>query len=171
MTNTDVRVALAMDSIRAYVTEGRTIGVPPDLPPELTGQRAGVFVSLKKHGQLRGCIGTIEPTQDCVAQEIIRNAISAAAQDPRFLPVDESELDLLECSVDVLTPPEECTIEDLDTTRYGVIVESVRRKGLLLPDLEGVDSVEHQVDIAMQKAGIRRDEPLKLYRFEVIRYR
>jgi len=134
-------------------------------------QRAGTFVSLHKRGALRGCIGTFEPTCPNVAEEIIQNAISAATRDPRFPPVQDSELDDLEISVDVLSPPEPVeSMAELDPERYGVIVESGWRRGLLLPDLEGVDTAEYQVEIARRKAGIGAHEPVQLYRFEVKRY-
>ena len=165
-------VKLAVAAMEAYVREGRVIEVPADVPEELRSTRAGAFVCLKREGDLRGCIGTIEPVQDSLAVEIIANAISAAARDPRFLPVEEWELDDLTCSVDVLTPAEEvCGVQELDPKRYGVIVESGLRRGLLLPDLEGVDTAEEQVDIARRKAFINNDMPIKLYRFEVVRHR
>lgn len=167
----DVRVRLALDAIENYVKHGRIIAVPSDLPAELLNSRAGVFVSLKKHGALRGCIGTIEPCRSSVAEEIIANAISAAARDPRFLPVEAEELSELDCSVDVLSTPEPCTVDDLDPREYGVIVESGGRRGLLLPDLVGVDTVDEQVDIARRKAGIGPNEPVSLYRFRVTRYK
>ena len=111
------------------------------------------------------------PTQENIAQEIIKNAISAAVDDPRFSPVNASELEDLTISVDVLSPPEEISdISELDPKKYGVIVSSGYKKGLLLPDLEGVDTAEEQVDIARRKAGIYPDEKVKLYRFEVKRY-
>jgi AmmeMemoRadiSam system protein A len=136
-------------------------------------KRAGAFVTIHKHGTLRGCIGTIEPTQDNVAKEVIQNAISAAIHDPRFPPITPEELADLDIKVDVLSEPEPVDgLEELDPRHYGVIVKSARdrRKGLLLPDLEGVDTVEYQVDIARRKAGIWPDEPIELYRFEVVRY-
>jgi AmmeMemoRadiSam system protein A len=134
-------------------------------------ERAGVFVSLKKHGQLRGCIGTIAPTCPCIADEIIQNAISAGTKDPRFSPVRESELDDIVYSVDVLGEPEPVDdVSQLDVIRYGVIVSSGYKRGLLLPNLEGVDTVEQQVEIARQKAGIGRNEDYSLERFEVIRH-
>jgi AmmeMemoRadiSam system protein A len=134
-------------------------------------RRAGAFVSIKKLGDLRGCIGTIEPTCDDLAQEIIHNAVAAATRDPRFEPIDESELPYLSYSVDVLSPPEPVNgPEELDPRRYGVVVQSGRRRGLLLPDLPGVDSVEEQVGIARSKAGILPGEPVDLYRFQVERY-
>jgi AmmeMemoRadiSam system protein A len=164
-------VELARKTIESYVREKRTIEPPERLVPEMQG-RAGTFVSLHdSRGNLRGCIGTIEPRQPAVAQEVIQNAISAATRDPRFPPVQPEELEGLDIKVDVLTEPEPIdSMDQLDPKRYGVIVESGWRRGLLLPDLEGVDTVEYQVDIAMRKAGIRPGEPIKLYRFEVKRY-
>jgi len=164
-------VELARKTIESYVREKRTIEPPGELVPEMQG-RAGTFVSLHdSRGNLRGCIGTIEPRQPTVAQEVIQNAISAATRDPRFLPVQPEELEGLDVKVDVLTEPEPIdSMDQLDPKRYGVIVESDWRRGLLLPDLEGVDTVQYQVDIAMRKAGIRPGEPMQLYRFEVIRY-
>jgi AmmeMemoRadiSam system protein A len=167
-------VQLARKTIESYVREGRTIEPPQELTPEMQ-RRAGVFVSLhQKRGNqdvLRGCIGTIEPSKANIALEIIHNAISAATRDPRFPPVRPNELDSLDVKVDVLTEPEAVKSPDeLDPKRYGVIVQSGWRRGLLLPDLEGVDTVEYQVEIARNKAGIGADEPFELYRFEVRRY-
>ena len=164
-------VRLARETIENYVKYGKIISPPQDLPTEMINKKAGVFVSLKKFGNLRGCIGTFMPTQENIAQEIIKNAISAAIDDPRFSPVTVSELEDLSISVDVLTAPEEVKdISQLDPKKYGVIVSSGYKKGLLLPDLEGVDTVEYQIDIAKRKAGIYPDEKVKLYRFEVKRY-
>ena len=161
---------LAKETVESYVRNGTTPR-PEKLTPEMR-ERAGVFVSLKERGMLRGCIGTFEPIKANVAEEIIANAISSSTRDPRFPPVTPAELDELEYSVDVLTTPEPVeSAADLDPKRYGVIVECGGRKGLLLPDLEGVDSVEHQIEICRSKAGIMPDEPVKLYRFEVRRYR
>lgn len=164
-------VQLAKETIDSYVKEGKVLQSPAELTPEMK-ERAGVFVSLKKGGMLRGCIGTFEPNKPNVAEEIIANAIGSATRDPRFLPVGPEELSQLEYSVDVLTKPEAVESEaDLDAKRYGVIVESGWLKGLLLPDLEGVDTVEQQLEITRAKAGIDPDEPVKLYRFEVRRYK
>ena len=133
--------------------------------------RAGAFVSIHKHGKLRGCIGTIAPTAENVAKEIIRNAISASTQDPRFDPVTEEELKWLEINVDVLGEPERISsLAELDVRRYGVIVSCGHKRGLLLPDLDGVDTPEQQVSIAMKKGGIRENEPYVLERFEVVRH-
>jgi AmmeMemoRadiSam system protein A len=135
-------------------------------------EKAGVFVSIHKKGDLRGCIGTFEPQEKNVAAEIITNAISSATRDPRFPPVSPEELKDLDYSVDVLTTPELVKDESqLDPKKYGVIVECGWRKGLLLPDLEGVDSVDYQIDICRQKGGIGPNDPVKLYRFEVKRYK
>jgi AmmeMemoRadiSam system protein A len=163
-------VQLARMTIEEYVRHHRTIAPPKELSSEMR-KKAGTFVSLHRHDALRGCIGTIGPTQPNVAQEIIRNAISAAMRDPRFSPLTADELEDLVVSVDVLTEPEPvASMKDLDPKKYGVIVESGGRRGLLLPDLEGVDTVEEQVDIARRKAWIGPREPLKLSRFQVIRY-
>jgi AmmeMemoRadiSam system protein A len=164
-------VKLAKDTIEKYITEGEINSPPPELTPE-TSKKAGVFVSIKKKGELRGCIGTYLPVTDNIAKEIIQNAISAATQDPRFPPVDASELDELEYSVDVLSPPEKIDDpEALDPKRYGVIVKKGNRRGLLLPDLEGVNTVNEQIRIAALKAGIYPEENMELYRFEVKRYK
>lgn len=162
-------VRLARQSLEHYLRTGRVLPVPDHLPLELAG-RAGAFVSLKKHGSLRGCIGTIGPTRENLAQEIIYNALAAGLEDPRFPPVTVDELPELQYSVDVLGAPEPATLADLDPRVYGVIVSHGRRQGLLLPDLEGVDTVEEQVAIARQKGGIGPDEPYQLERFKVTRY-
>ena len=164
-------VRLARETIENYIKNGKMISPPNDLPDEIINQKAGVFVSIKKFGNLRGCIGTFMPTQENIAYEIIRNAISAAVDDPRFSPVTVSELNNLTISVDVLSSSEEISnISELNPKKYGVIVSSGYKKGLLLPDLEGVDTAEEQVDIAKRKAGIYPGEKIKLYRFEVKRY-
>jgi len=164
-------VKLARETIENYIKQGKIITSTLGLPEEMINQKAGVFVSLKRFGDLRGCIGTFMPTQENIAQEIIKNAISAAVDDPRFSPVNVSELEDLSISVDVLSAPEEVKdISQLDPKKYGVIVSSGYKKGLLLPDLEGVDAVEYQIDIAKRKAGIYPGEKVKLYRFEVKRY-
>lgn len=167
----DDYVKLARRSLESYILHGKRIGVPDGLPEEMLKTQAGAFVSIHKQGQLRGCIGTILPTQDSVAEEIIENAISASTRDPRFDPITADELPLLEISVDVLGEPEDIPSADmLDVKRYGVIVTNGYRRGLLLPDLDGVDTVEDQIDIARRKAGIPAGAPLKLQRFEVIRH-
>lgn len=171
MTENSPYVKLALATVDAYVNNGEIIDIPKDIPSDFLVKRAGVFICFKKGGQLRGCIGTIEPVQDNIALEIIKNTISAASEDPRFLPIQPDELSKLECTVDVLMPSEPIDSEsELDPQKYGVIVESGYRRGLLLPDLEGVDTIEQQVEIARRKAGIGYNENIKLYRFEVLRY-
>jgi MEMO1 family protein len=163
-------VKLAKKAMEAYVRE-RKVYQPEEISPEMK-EEAGVFVCIKKAGDLRGCIGTFEPTQRNVAEEIVANAISTATSDPRFDPVRADELKSLDYTVDVLTQPEPVSgIDRLDPKKYGVIVESGYRRGLLLPDLEGVDTVEEQIEICRQKGGIGPNDPVKLYRFEVKRYK
>lgn len=169
--NSDDYVKLAFAAVEAYVSRRETIAVPEGLPEEMLTTRAGAFVSIHEHGALRGCIGTIGPTRASVAEEIIANAISASTRDPRFPAISADELPWLEINVDVLGEPEDIASKDeLDVKRYGVIVTSGRKRGLLLPDLDGVDTVDQQVDIARQKAGIHSFERYSLQRFEVIRH-
>lgn len=169
----DSYVQLARATIEAFVSTGKKISIPVSVPNEMLTNRAGTFVSLKEHGQLRGCIGTIGPVRENIAAEIIGNAISAASQDPRFSAVRPDELSDLVYSVDVLGPIEDIgSPEQLDVKRYGVIVNKGGRRGLLLPNLEGVDSIEQQVSIACEKAGLAPYEKnIKLQRFEVIRHK
>ena len=164
-------VQLAKDAVELYIREGKIREVREDeFPPEFK-ERAGVFICLKIDGILRGCIGTFQPTEPDIAHETVRNAISAATCDPRLTCVRAEELDLIEYTVDVLTPPEPVKERsELDPRRYGVIVQSGARRGLLLPDLDGVDTVDFQINIAMQKAGIAPGTPVKLFRFQVKRY-
>jgi AmmeMemoRadiSam system protein A len=164
-------VLLAKRAIEAYVQSKTVIKPPDDLSPEMR-EKAGTFVSLKKGGQLRGCIGTFSPTTNSVAEEIIKNAISAAIQDPRFSPVSKDETDEITYSVDVLSEPESVgNLGELDPKKYGVIVMKGILKGLLLPDLEGVDTVEDQLRIAKMKAGIPpEDTSCEILRFSVQRY-
>ncbi len=178
MLNPHPLVKLARDTIETYIHREKVVDVPAEeeLTPEMR-QRAGVFVSIKKRGQLRGCIGTIEPVEANVAQEIIRNAISAATRDPRFPPISPEELEHLDISVDVLTAPEPIeSLDELDPKRYGLIVQSLEnpwKRGLLLPDLPGIQTAEEQFQhTKVYKAGIvDDDEPVQMYRFEVIRYK
>ncbi len=162
-------VKLARETIESYVVTG-TVPKPKTIRPEMQG-KAGVFVSIHKGDELRGCIGTIEPQEDNIAKEIVQNAISASTRDPRFFPITPSELEQLNYSVDVLTEPEPVNSKtDLDAKKYGVIVQAGHRRGLLLPDLEGVDTVEEQIEICCSKGNIDSKEPYKLFRFEVKRY-
>ena len=165
-------VDLAIKTIHSFVKENRKISLSEvNMTEEMKG-RAGVFVSLKKHGNLRGCIGTFMPQKENIASEIIMNAISAATKDPRFTPLKPSELQELTYSVDVLSEPEPVVdIDELDPKIYGVIVSSGHKRGLLLPDIEGVDTVNDQLRIAKMKAGIALDEDVQLYRFTIKRYK
>ncbi len=161
---------IARRALEARLKEGRFPRLPDDLPSELLKPGAA-FVSLKKEGVLRGCIGTIQPTRKNLAEEIAFNALSAGLNDPRFPPLTLDELGEISISVDVLSDPEKINDpSQLDPARYGVIVRCGSRSGLLLPNLEGVDTVEKQLSIALQKAGIEPDEPIELFRFEVKRY-
>ncbi len=168
-------VQLARAAIEKFVRERTRLEPPHDLSPEMR-QRTGTFVSLHRQGELRGCIGTITPQRSNLAEEIIDNAISAATRDPRFPALEQSELAALEISVDVLTSPERIeSIADQDPKKHGLIVQSKRsawRRGLLLPDLETIDTAEKQLYYTrVLKAGITDpDEPVQLYRFEVKRY-
>lgn len=163
--------SLARDAVETYVRTGNVIPVPDDLPEELKA-RSGAFVCLKRQGQLRGCIGTILPTAGNVAEEIVRNAVQSAISDPRFASVRPEELADIDYSVDVLSEPEAVSgPEDLDVKRYGCIVStSDGRRGLLLPDLDAVATVEDQIRICRQKGGIGPAEPVRLERFTVTRY-
>ena len=167
----DPYVRLARETVESWVLDRKTPGVPDWATAEMKQNRAGVFVSIHKDGKLRGCIGTFLPTRECIAKEIISNAVSASTRDPRFDPIGPEELKWLEINVDVLSTPEPIGgKEELDVKRYGVIVSSGSRRGLLLPDLDGVDTVDEQVDIARRKAGIREQDPITLERFEVVRH-
>ena len=167
----DVYVQLARQTIEEYVLTKRKRKIPEGLPDEMYESRAGVFVSIKKEGQLRGCIGTIQAVRGSVAEEIIENAVSAASSDPRFSPIEPEELEKLTISVDVLGETQKIDSPDqLDVKRYGVVVTKGYRRGLLLPNLNGIDTVEEQIRIAKQKAGIREQEEVELERFEVIRH-
>ncbi len=168
----DPYVKLARETIERYITSGEIIKVPDSIPVEMKDRKAGAFVSIHKNGALRGCIGTIAPTKGSVAEEIISNAVSASTRDPRFPAITADELSELEINVDVLSEPELISSPaELDVKRYGVIVSSGYRRGLLLPDLEGVDTVEQQIEIAMMKGGISYGDEITLHRFEVIRHK
>ena len=167
----DPYVQLARLSLETFVKTHKPAELPKDLPAEMTENRAGTFVSLHKDGELRGCIGTFLPTTDSVAQEILQNAISACSRDPRFSPVEVSELEDIEYSVDVLAEPERVfDIKELDAKKYGVIVENNGRRGLLLPDLDGINTPLEQIAIAKKKASIPANEKVHVWRFEVIRH-
>jgi len=169
----DCYVRLARETLETYVKERKIIDTNKlTLPREMKEQRAGVFVSIKtKDGNLRGCIGTISPYTCNIAEEIVNNTVSAGTCDPRFIPVREHELENLVYSVDILKSPEEISSKtELDVNKYGVIVRKGGRSGLLLPNLEGVDTPDDQISIALRKAGIGKNENFKMERFEVIRH-
>ena len=168
----DPYVELATRSINSYVRDKKVLEIDDSVPNELTGRKGAVFVSIHKHGDLRGCIGTILPTKSSIAKEIIDNAISASTRDPRFNPVTVDELNDLEINVDVLTIPEDIDSKDmLDPRTYGVIVTSGFKRGLLLPDLEGVDTIDEQIAISTRKEGITDNEEISHQRFKVIKHK
>lgn len=171
-SNEDAYISLARATIDSYINDGIRPDIPENLPEEMLNERAGVFVSIHKEGRLRGCIGTIAPVYKNIASEIISNAIAASTRDPRFSPIKPDELDYLDINVDVLAEPEDISSKDeLDVKRYGVIVRKDGMQGLLLPNLDGVDSVDEQVSIALQKAGLSPYcEGYEMQRFEVIRH-
>lgn len=167
----DSYVKLARETLENYIKYNKLPEIPKSVPKEMLSNRAGVFVTIKKQGQLRGCIGTFLPTQENIAKEIQKNAISAGCEDPRFHPVRENELCELIYSVDVLSKPEPVdSIDELDPEKYGVIVKKGFRCGLLLPNLGGVDTIEQQLSIALQKAGILPNEKFEVARFKVVRH-
>ena len=168
----DPFVVLAKDTINEYITNKKILEVPKNLSKELIDNQAGVFVSIHKFGNLRGCVGTIQAVMNSIAEEIIHNAISASTKDLRFNPITEDELPYLEINVDVLSPREKINSKDeLDPKKYGVIVSSGYKRGLLLPDLEGIETVDEQIRIAKSKGNISNDEDYQLERFEVIRHK
>lgn len=167
---------IALQTISHFLAKGNLKKLQfPGLPENLLNQRRGCFVSLHKNdGELRGCIGTIEPVHQNLSEEIINNSIAAASRDTRFRPLSINELEAIELSVDVLTKPEEIfDINDLDIQIYGVIVsDNKHKRGILLPNLDGIESIEHQIQIAQKKAGLE-DVPLNqlsIYRFTSTRY-
>jgi AmmeMemoRadiSam system protein A len=172
MTDEHPLVQLARQTIETYVRTGHRLK-PEAAPPGIMGEPAGAFVTIHtaSTGELRGCIGTIEATQESLVKEVIGNAISAATRDPRFPPVTAEELDDLRIDVSVLHPPEPIqSAQQLDPKVYGVIVQRGWRRGLLLPDIEGIDDAETQVRYARMKAGLSPNEPVELRRFKVEKY-
>jgi len=165
----DKFVALAKQAVEKYVKTGKTLEMPADLPPEFL-RKAGVFVTIKKGEALRGCVGTYLPTQENLAREIISSAISACAYDGRFYPISEEELPDLSYEVSVLSKPQKIlSLEKHNPKKYGlIVVGSGGRRGLLLPDLEGIDTAEEQRVIACQKGGIDpRETEIEYYAFTV----
>ena len=167
----DDYVRLARRAIDHYTRTKEVLEVPKGLPDEMYSANAGVFVSIKENGSLRGCIGTIQPSESSLAREIIYNAVSASSRDPRFSPIEPEELDRLTITVDVLGKVEKAASwEELDVKKYGVIVSNENGRGLLLPNLDGVETVQEQIAIARQKAGIGEQEEIELERFQVERH-
>lgn len=167
----DPYINLAKKSIKTYLTSGKGIEVPSDIDKDLKDKKAGCFVSLHKGENLRGCIGTPLPAKENLAEELIKNAISAC-HDPRFEPVTKEELKDLSIKIDILSPLEKTTKNKLDPKKYGVYLKSIDgRSGLLLPDLKEIESVEQQLTICKQKAGIYPEEEIEIYRFEVERHK
>ena len=163
-------VLLAMQSVKFQLEKGRPLPCPNPLPDGMQ-QQAGTFVSIKKNNLLRGCIGTIQPKYGNVAEEVIQNAIKAMSEDPRFPAVEIHELKELTFSVDVLTIPEK--IKDtvsLDVKRYGLIVQYENKKGLLLPNLKNIETIDQQLKVCLKKGGIKATDNYELYRFEVKRF-
>ncbi len=164
-------VKVAKDALEYYLEHQKIMPTPKNLIDDLANNKAGVFVSIYKYDQLRGCVGTISPSTNCIADEIIQMSISAGLMDPRFNQVKKKELPYLKYKVDVLLPPTPIeSSKELDVKKYGVIVYHSYKSGLLLPNIEGIDTIEKQISIARQKAGIREHEPYKMKRFEVIRH-
>ena len=181
-------VSLAKLTVENYIREGKVITPFPDLPEEFLNKRAGTFVTIEKDGELRGCIGTYLPTRINIAQELIRNAIAAASEDYRFGPIKKEELSYLSYTVYILSYPEPVKdIKELDPKKFGIIVKTgpfaypdqenvvfdgviPYKTGLLLPDLDEVDTVEKQISIACQKGGIDQKSKIFIYRFTVEKY-
>jgi AmmeMemoRadiSam system protein A len=169
-TNTHPYVTLAIQAVQHYLDHGVPLPCPDNLAENMKDPKS-VFVSIKNGSKLRGCIGDLTPSQNTLAKEIIHNATSAANRDPRFPPVTLDELPDLTFSVDVLTPLEKVEdVSELDCKQYGLAVKTGKRLGVLLPDLDGVDNVAEQLRICLKKGGIDKDEPIEMYRFEVVRY-
>jgi len=182
-------VSLAKFTVENYIREGKMISSPADLPKEFLKKRVGTFVTIEKNGQLRGCIGTYLPIRENIAEEVIYNAIAAATEDYRFGPIEKKELSSLSYTVYILNEPELTKdLKELDPKKYGIIVKTipikvptgidvvfnghfVAKTGLLLPDLDGVDTIEKQISIACQKGGIDPTrEKIFIYKFTVEKY-
>jgi len=164
-------VELARKALETYIINRQVIIPASDLPDDMIKRKAGVFVVIKKNNQFRGCIGTMQPTRENIALEIIQNAISAGTRDPRFYPVSKDELADLVYFVDVIKQYEQVeSLEELDVKKYGLAVMTEYKVGLILPDIEGIETPEHQLYIALGKAGIEPSENYRIYRFTVTRY-
>ena len=167
----DEYVKIARSAIEELILNDKKYEIAEDVSKELTENKAGVFVTIKVGKQLRGCIGTLEPEKDNIAEEIIQNAMNAAANDPRFSHISKEELDRMEIIVDVIGEFEEIFSEDmLNVHKYGVMISKGRKKGFLLPNQAGLETTEQQVVIAKQSAGLRPRDKSKMERFEVVRH-
>ncbi len=182
-------ISLAKMAVENYVKEKKVIETPKDLPKEFLEKKSGTFITIEKEGQLRGCIGTYLATKENIAEEIISNAIAAATEDYRFGPIQEEELPYLSYAVYILNEPELVkSNQELNPKKYGIIVKTmpissgspdvifnghtVPKSGLLLPDLDGIDTVEQQISIACQKGGIDpKREKILIYKFTVEKYK
>lgn len=169
-------VKLAKKAVENYVKKGEIISPTSDVPKEFLEKKAGTFVTIEKEGKLRGCIGTFLPTQENIAKEVIRNAIASATKDDRFLPVSEEELPYLSYTVYILSLPELVKdLKELNPKKYGILIKTLnfpQKSALLLPDLEGIDSIEKQIFIACQKGGINpKEEKILIYRFTAKKYK
>lgn len=165
--------ALARQAVETFVLRGHIVKPEPPNPDSLLNSPSACFVCIKSFGrELRGCVGTIEPEKNTLAEEVIANAIKAASRDPRFPPLAQDELPFVRYSVDILESPEPARFEDLDPAVFGVVVvdHSGSRRGLLLPDIESIETPERQVSVAARKAGIKPGAPLRLYRFRTRRF-
>jgi len=182
-------IELAKKAVETYIEKGEIIDVPNNLPREMLKKKSGTFVTIEKSGQLRGCIGTYLPIKENIAEEIIHNAIAAATEDYRFGPIQKDELPELSYAVYILEKPELVKdIKILDPKKYGIIVKTtpltypdgsdvvfnghfVVKSALLLPDLEGIDTVEKQISITCQKGGINPlKEKIIIYKFRTQKY-
>ena len=162
---------LARRAVEEYIVSGKEPEIEEEKLPDVLKKKAGVFVTLKKNDNLRGCMGTFRPVQKNAAYEIISNAMTAAENDPRFPEVEKEELNEIQISVDILSEPEQVRDKsELDPKKYGILVKGGHQTGLLLPDLEGIDTVEKQLKVAKRKAGLREDAKIEIYRFTVSRY-
>ncbi|MGM0499005.1 MAG: AmmeMemoRadiSam system protein A [Bacillota bacterium] len=162
---------LARRAVEDYIISGKEAQISEDELPEILKEKAGVFVTLKKNNKLRGCMGTFRPVQKNAAYEIVNNAMTAAENDPRFPEVNKEELNDIKFSVDILSEPEQVRDKkELNPKKYGILVKGGHQTGLLLPDLEGIETAEEQLNIAKRKAGLKEDSEVEIYRFTVNRF-
>lgn len=168
-------VKLAKLAVETYIKDKKIISLPLDLPENFLSEKLGVFVTIEKNGGLRGCIGTYLPTRENIAEEIINNAIDAAVGDSRFIPIKEDELSYLSYSVYIIKKLEPVKdIKELDPKKYGILIKSslsFNKSGLLLPDLEGIDTIDKQLNIACHKGGIDPSiEKIIIFKFKAEKY-